>query len=48
MFLSITVVLESNNMEITKTARQFSHCHNTDADLIPAQPFTIVIAILFK
>src|SRR5688572_17778226 len=48
MFLSVTVVLESNNMEITKTARQFSHCHNSHTDLIPAQAFTIVIAILFK
>src|SRR5688572_15231904 len=48
MFLSTTVVLKSNNMEITKTARQFSHCHNSYADLIPAQPFTIGFAFMFK
>src|SRR6185503_5897859 len=48
MFLTIAVVFECNNMEITKARGQFSHSHHAHTDFILTHPFTLMIAILFQ
>src|SRR5688500_8686211 len=48
MLFSITIVFERDNVKISKASRQLGHRYNTDTDFIPAQPFTLMIALCFE
>jgi hypothetical protein len=48
VLLSVTVVPERDNLELTEAGRQVRNGRNTDANFVPPHSFAVMEAILIK